>query len=126
MSHYAKLIRPLPIDNTGIRGGHVLSVGTSIKGVEIVAGDFVFQALGTNGWIVCVTSEDLPAFTDKGSEHREHRATMRPGRPTVGEGPSTKRVVCKVTPDEFERVKRDAAQKGHPSASAYVRALLFG
>lgn len=116
MSHYARLVAPLKVVSCyGV--ADVLPVNTLVKRVKLEDGEFRFMASMKpdalhEGWLEWHTTEDLPAFTDKGRAHREAhtgRTTLRQGRPTVSTEAATHRLVCKVTEAQAEAVEAIAA-----------------
>lgn len=131
MSHYARLITVLSIKRRDAYKlavvSHNLPVGTEIKNVEVFNEGYSFDARVGGGWVRCQTNEDLPAFTDKGSAHREEYAkslSLRVGRPMRGESPMSERLVCKVSPVQQKWVLQTAAAHD-TSVSEFVRKALI-
>jgi hypothetical protein len=124
VSHYARLVSV--VNATAPSGAAIeLAPGTEIRAVLLTdIGVYIFRARRAGRWLSCSTEQDLPAATDRGRAERAKRATLRPGRPIRAAAPSTKRLVCKVTEGELERVKRDAAEENRPDLSAHIRARL--
>lgn len=127
MSHYARLVSPLKVYGRAQLAPVELPIGTAIKGVLVFDEGYTFAARIGRLWVMCQTAEDLPAFTDKGREHREaHRAnsTLRRGRPRVSSTAATKRLVCKVTDEQHDYVERCAAQLDITVSEHVRRALI--
>lgn len=129
MSHYARLIAPLKVVSChGV--SYVLPVNTLVKLVKLEDGQFRFMASMKpgelhEGWLEWHTTEDLPAFTDKGSAHRdEYAKRLSVGRPMRGESPMSERLVCKVSPVQQKWVLQTAAAHD-TSVSEFVRKALI-
>ncbi len=128
MNRWALLTAPLAasLPNEG-PPSLVLVPGTAIKCIRIVNGRFAFLAYTTppHGWERYETDEDLPAFTDKGTEARANRrATLRPGKPRMGATAATRRLVCKVREDQHRHVELSAESAGLTVSEHVRRALI--
>lgn len=127
MSHYAQLVKPLPV----MFGPELdtLPVGCEISRVTRAANVWSFSArveAETGVWCSYTTIEDLPAFTDRGlakAEDRElpvHPALKR-GRPPVDE----ERKPLGVRLNDAQRAWVDyRAKLRKVSASDFVRHVL--
>lgn len=97
---YAKLIKPL----LGV------PAGTPVKDIRLGAdGSYTFLAYlprdrlqEAKRWRQCRTDNDLPAFTDKGTAHREahSRSVGARGRPRKSGKASSARVVLLLTDEQ--------------------------
>lgn len=132
MSHYAQIVERLGgfavhQDGTGPKLGHVLDVGTEVKCVELVDGGYRCHArVGPNTWIAFETSEDLPAFTDKGRAHRERQvaATLRKGRPPGGGSHQERAIAFRPTTEQRAWLQA-SAEKKRTTMSKLVREALI-
>lgn len=133
MHKFARIVAPLHITVPGLSETFPTSLlpNTEVKNIKLSDGHYRFEARGgqtAHKWVVCYTSLDLPAFTDKG---RAQRAASEAGQPTQGvvgrpkrkDVPGTKWVGSKVTAEEYAQVKLWAEAQGC-EMSTYVRRQL--
>ncbi len=124
MSHYARLTRIMWCITE--QGRTDLPAGLSIKSVRLDQnGVYLFWVNFSGEWVSASTTEDLPAFTDKGTEARaKRRATLRPGKPRMGATAATRRLVCKVREDQHKHVELSAESAGLTVSERVRRALI--
>lgn len=123
---YARTTASLKCTTTA--GTITLPSDTEIKGVKIEGERYVFDARvrSTGAWVRASFAGDLPAFTDKGQAHRAaHRADkLVHGRPRVSSDRSSKRLVAKVTEEQYAWAEREASRK-EQTISQFLRARLI-
>lgn len=102
--------------------GKNLEVDTEIKNVKCVDGGYRFDALIAGAWVSVLTTEDLPAFTDKGRAQRG--ATLKPGRPQEGSEPMAGLLAVRVSIEQRDYVRAKASIDGI-EVSEYLRGLLI-
>lgn len=132
MSHYARLIKPLTAHTLATNERVDIGRDVPIKCVKLVDGCYHFQAhvqlplLRTGSWLVLVTEEDLPSFTDKGSAHRARKvhATLAKGRPLTGEEHVVRAIAFRPTAPQREWIETMAA-RGDKTVSEWLRSRLI-
>lgn len=124
MSHYAQIVEPLPL----MERAHVLPIGTQVKNIELRDGHYTFDGLlpTHGGWERYATTEDLPAFTDRGRAHRERSvaATLKPGRPPGGGTTQERAIAFRPTTEQREWLQARAKKK-RTTMSKLVRDALI-
>lgn len=101
-----------------------IPIGTEIKNVQLLNGLYFFEALYSGGWKKFRTSEDLPAFTDKGRARREARMhdALVHGRPRLA--PVTRNFGVKCSSEQRDWLEEKARETGK-KISDIVRAALI-
>ncbi len=124
MSHYAKLIRSITVAREdGLVG--TAPAGLLIKNVTCVDDGYRFMiSRDGEAWEPASTSEDLPAFTDKGSEARAKRSTLRRGKPRMSATVLNRRLVCKVTDEQAAAVEAIAVKEATNVPGLIRKALI--
>lgn len=121
---FARINRPLEAVHDESSAVISIRIGIEIKNVQLIDGAYFFEALHAGGWRKFRTSEDLPAFTDKGRARREARMhdALVHGRPRLA--PVTRNFGVKCSSEQRDWLEAKARETGK-KISDIVRAALI-